>query len=553
MFVRFKPSAAGIGAVSGNITLVSGSISKNVGVSGTEGIDPRANTFDITAYNLEFFGSNLPDGNSEFGPVDDDLQVANVTTVMETLGSDIFGVEEVSDDTKFDQLIANLPGYAKILSPRWSHSLDVVQDPTFPPQKTGFIYNTNTVQILSSRVMFTEMYDKILAGTVTLANYPGGSSSSFWSSGRLPFLIKAKVTIGAASKTFTIIDIHGKSGSAADDYNRKQYDIKVLHDSLVANYPNDNIILLGDFNDDVLGSISTGKESSYKVIVDDVANFNTLTLALTQTSASTYPSSNSFLDHIIISNELTNSYVANSIFIEDPNAYITNYASTTSDHFPLTARFVLKDSQTITFGTIADKTVGDVAFPVTATASSSLPVSLTTTSDKITLAAGQATIVKAGRVTITASQSGNDAFFAATPVDQSFCIKPVKPIVTTANLNTETPVLTSNATTGNQWYLNGTAIAGATNATLNVSSAGIYKVQVTADDCVSAFSSDIPIIVTGDLTMNRPVIAYPNPAIDYVEVSGIVNEILTSQVINMMGQASNISLLKNGDVLPWLS
>jgi len=548
VFVRFKPSAAGIGAVSGSISVVSAQSVRAVRVNGTEGIDPRSTTFDITAYNLEFFGTDIKDAsNVEFGPTDDALQVANVTTVLETIGSDIYGVEEIADDAAFNQLVANLPGYSKIVSPRWSYFFNAL-DPNFPPQKIGFIYNTNTVQILSSRVMFSDYYDKLRAGTATLPNYPSGTSSSFWSSGRLPFMIKAKVTINGVSNTYTIIDIHAKSGSASAEYDRRQYDVKVLHDSLNANYPNDNIILLGDYNDDVVGSIYTGHDSSFKVFVDDASNYNILTSALTLTNATTFPNSNSFLDHILTSNELSMAYITNSIAIEDPRNYIVNYINTTSDHLPITARFVVKSPQTITFNAITDKIIGDAAFALISSASSTLPVTFTTTSDKITLTTSQVTIIKAGRVTITANQSGNNIFFAALPVDQSFCIKPAKPIVTSSNLNTETPVLTSNATAGNQWYQNGVAITGATNSTFNVTTPGIFKVQVKADDCVSAFSSDIPIIVTGDLIKNRQVVAYPNPATDYIEVSGIAHEIHTSQVINMMGQSSNISLLKNGDV-----
>src|SRR6185436_19832973 len=107
----------------------------------------------------------------------------------------------------------------------------------------------------------------------------------------------------------------------------------------------------------------------------------------------------------------------------------------------------------------------------------------------------QATINKAGRVTITANQTGNDSYRAAAPVDQNFCISPPKPTITISNASTETPTLTSSASIGNQWYVNGTAIPGATNNTLTAALSGAYKVQVKEDDCTSEFSEEMPLVV----------------------------------------------------------
>jgi uncharacterized repeat protein (TIGR03803 family) len=99
------------------------------------------------------------------------------------------------------------------------------------------------------------------------------------------------------------------------------------------------------------------------------------------------------------------------------------------------------------------------------------------------------------------------------------CLKPVKPTIALSNGNTELPTLTSSATAGNQWFLNGTAIAGAVNATLNITTVGVYKVQVTLDGCLSDFSNDQSIIVTGDLTTTNPFVEiFPNPVYEWLTV-----------------------------------
>lgn len=176
--------------------------------------------------------------------------------------------------------------------------------------------------------------------------------------------------------------------------------------------------------------------------------------------------------------------------------------------------------QSITFPAITEKTLGNPPFTLAATASSGLAVAYSTTSDKITINGSQITLVKAGRPTITASQAGNLFFSTAPTVNQSFCIKPAKPVVTLSNNDTATPTLTSSATAGNQWFRNGTAINGATNVTFTVITAGIYKVQVTVDDCISEFSNDMPLIITGDInTLSNSISASPNPATDWLTVT----------------------------------
>ncbi len=78
-------------------------------------------------------------------------------------------------------------------------------------------------------------------------------------------------------------------------------------------------------------------------------------------------------------------------------------------------------TQTITFGPIANQTYGTAPFQITATASSGLPVSLMP-AGQCTLSGNTVTLTGVGSCTITASQSGDGAYAAAPPVMQSFSI-----------------------------------------------------------------------------------------------------------------------------------
>jgi uncharacterized repeat protein (TIGR03803 family) len=249
--------------------------------------------------------------------------------------------------------------------------------------------------------------------------------------------------------------------------------------------------------------------------------FNNPPFTLNATSSSglpvSYSSSNTAVA-TVLGNTVTIVGVGTSMFTATQSGNV-DYNDATPVAQTLT---VNKAAQTITFAALADKTLGDAAITLTATASSGLAVSFSTANDKVTLAGNVATLAKAGRATITAAQAGNTNYNAATSVNQSFCIKPAKPTVTVTNIDTESPILTSSAATGNQWFLNDVAIAGATNATFNITAAGVYKVQVKVDDCTSEFSADLPLIVTGDLknqTKGESIEVYPNPVADWLTVS----------------------------------
>ncbi|MFN7138926.1 MAG: FG-GAP-like repeat-containing protein, partial [Limisphaerales bacterium] len=81
---------------------------------------------------------------------------------------------------------------------------------------------------------------------------------------------------------------------------------------------------------------------------------------------------------------------------------------------------VSKAEQTISFAPLANRTFGEAAFQVTATASSGLPVSFAIVSGPATIAGNVITITGAGTVTVRASQGGNDAYHPAPNVDRSF-------------------------------------------------------------------------------------------------------------------------------------
>nr|WP_294932432.1 T9SS type A sorting domain-containing protein [uncultured Flavobacterium sp.] len=366
IYARFTPSVKAL-TISGALTITGTSLNKQIGKLTGSSL-PKTDTFDVVTYNLEFFGAD----NVEFGPTNDPLQIENVAKVMNKLNADVYVVQEVSDDPSIDELIKqiNVNGktFDKSISTSWSYSFNT-PDPNFPPQKLVVLYNTQTTTVKKSRVMFEKLYDEVRAGTTTLPNYPGGNGASFFASGRLPYLVQIETNIGGVKKEINLIDIHARANSGSDiaRYNMRKYDAELLKDSLDVHYPNSNLIILGDFNDDVKASVITPNPSSYEAFVNDPNNYDALTLGISQAGAYSFLSSGGFLDHIVISNELTDEYIPNSIAVYDPRTDIVNYTTNTSDHGPVIARFELKEDNLSTIDFDANTTFAVKAFPNPAT------------------------------------------------------------------------------------------------------------------------------------------------------------------------------------------
>lgn len=98
---------------------------------------------------------------------------------------------------------------------------------------------------------------------------------------------------------------------------------------------------------------------------------------------------------------------------------------------------------------------------------------------------------------------------------------PAQPDITLSSLNNEV-MLTSSELSGNQWYKDGSEIAGATSQALEITESGDYTVQVTEGDCVGPMSSILTIDITDFVTSLSEAIKYlrvfPNPAGESVQV-----------------------------------
>lgn len=85
-------------------------------------------------------------------------------------------------------------------------------------------------------------------------------------------------------------------------------------------------------------------------------------------------------------------------------------------------------------------------------------------------------------------------------------------------------ILVSSSTNGNQWYLNGQKISGATEQFYITNSSGLYQVKVSVFPCDTLVSPVFNNIVTAlsntDLSVMR-IFIYPNPASQVITITGL--------------------------------
>lgn len=173
--------------------------------------------------------------------------------------------------------------------------------------------------------------------------------------------------------------------------------------------------------------------------------------------------------------------------------------------------------QTITFSPVSDKVFGSEPFMVSATSSSKLPVAFSSSSDKVIIVGDLVTMVKPGKVSITATQEG-DTYYSAVTEEIEFCINPAKPTITSVP---ESLDLQSSSVSGNQWYKDQEIIEGATSQAYSVTEDGTYKVKVEIEGCSSDFSDAREVVTTAldEIQNAKRVIISPNPVSDQLVIS----------------------------------
>lgn len=276
-------------------------------------------SLDVATWNIEWFG------NANNGPSNEDTQFDNVLDVISNAGIDVWAVQEIAHVTRFNELVTALgPDFEGTLATNSGE------------QRIGYIYNTQTVQVESVKHIL--------------------ESFEFEFAFRPPLQLEASITLPDTTLDITFIVAHMKAFSDAASYERRvDASSRIKNHIDFTTLEDEPVIVLGDLNDELLNSTFANQTSPYENFILDTENYTVLTLPLEESGAGSFcnnafcTSTGSFLDHIIITNELNAAFVENSAgFIPDLQVAINLFGSSTSDHLPVVARFDFSQVSTST-------------------------------------------------------------------------------------------------------------------------------------------------------------------------------------------------------------
>ncbi|MFT4093497.1 MAG: endonuclease/exonuclease/phosphatase [Niabella sp.] len=268
----------------------------------------------IANWNIEWFGYA-----SQFNG-DLDEQEANAGKILKYLDADLYGLCEIADTARFGRMVrSNLSNEYKY----------VISFYTSGAQKLAFVYNKNIFRKVSVRP------------------FMGVSANAYYNFGyRYPYILTAEVAVNATKNVVSFILIHAKADADAASYTRRLDGAAEMKDSLDTYYGNKSFIVMGDYNDNLDKSITTGKPTPYQDFLNDSARYNAITLPLNiPGNQSTLSYANSVIDQQMVSSTMTKWLVTSSVKIRtDVTTVVADYTSgNTSDHYPVTSVYHITD------------------------------------------------------------------------------------------------------------------------------------------------------------------------------------------------------------------
>lgn len=315
-------------------------------------------TLEVSTFNIEWFGD---EGNSPAGAQADDVQKDSVKVIIKQNNADIYTLVEIVDIPLIQQLATELTAET---SDTWDVLFsDFVSNPpaNSTSQRVGFLYKTNVIQPIFSYAMLQSIHPSYNGGDASaISGFPDADKSRLWASGRLPFWMRANVTLNGSSEEVDFIVIHGRANNSSDAqgrYDMRRYDVTVLEDSIRNNsmLAGRKIVLAGDYNDDVDVTVADipSTLTSFDAYTTRPSEYTILSEALSLAGRRSYAFRENMIDHITVSNELAAGYIPNSVNV-GYEFYDGDYTSTVSDHFLVSTRLEIVPLASCTFTATAN-------------------------------------------------------------------------------------------------------------------------------------------------------------------------------------------------------
>lgn len=269
---------------------------------------------DVAGWNTEWFG------DTQNGPSNEPLQYSNVKSVIANTDIDVWGLAEVSDATTFNTLLTELPAY------------DGLESSFSQTQKTAMMWKKSMFDLINYGNVLTEQtYNYDFAGRPPLE-----------------VILKTKGVPVIDTLYFYVLHLKANSGSGdQSSYDRRKNAVGYLKTFLDQNRGGKKVFVIGDWNDDVDESVvyvSGYLETPFRNFVNDSVHYFYPSKRLSLAGEKSYVFGSQMIDHQMISKALHDSfYVENSsAVLSQLSSQIANYGNTTTDHYPVMARYNLK-------------------------------------------------------------------------------------------------------------------------------------------------------------------------------------------------------------------
>ena len=261
------------------------------------------NSLDIATWNIEWF------------PKNNQITVDYVSEIISLLDLDILSIQELDDSSMFNQMLESLPEYSGYYESNWFAGL-------------AYIYKNDIVEINDIYEIYT--------------------TSPYWNAfPRSPMVMD----FNFMGENYFIINNHFKCcgdgildyDDPSDEENRRYTAINLIKDYIDNNLFNNNVIVLGDLNDDIAEGPA---HNVFQEILEDSNHYLFVDLPIAEGNSSdwSFPNWPSHLDHILITNEIFdeyNSLEVNTIKIDE---YLeggwNQYDQNISDHRPVAMKIL---------------------------------------------------------------------------------------------------------------------------------------------------------------------------------------------------------------------
>ena len=268
----------------------------------TLSIDPLQDLWSIPSYN-QWNEAEIMTWNIKNFPINNNT-INYVNEIILDVQPDIIAFQEINNETAFNTLANDIQSYEFISS----------------GSGLALAVRSDIINIISWTTLF-----------------PSSGYEFAW---RFPLLVELNWVCGINAMALHIINIHLKSGSSNEDFNRR-YDSAEMLSDYVNDHPNKNFIILGDYNDEI--SDSENNNSLWPMIENEQIIFATESIANIDYYAS-FPSWPSFIDHIALSYNLYDEFIngnINTLRIDDYTGY-NFYQNNISDHRPIILSFPIE-------------------------------------------------------------------------------------------------------------------------------------------------------------------------------------------------------------------